>query len=135
MLTTFWSTEFTITPSLQANNVLPITVNGALCSPNSYLNKPCVSVTICTPAPQRVRLSMTSCWIPEVSGADLQAALTYLSHRQPVTRAYWPSVSRSQMVLRSGGPFRRRHNSGERNLLLRSRSRPSTRRRNLLARA
>ena len=44
-----WSTEFTVTPSLQANNVLPITVNGALCSPNSYLNKPCVSVTICTP--------------------------------------------------------------------------------------
>lgn len=44
-----WSTEFTITPSFPANNVMPITVNGSLCSPNSYLNKPCVSVTICTP--------------------------------------------------------------------------------------
>ena len=32
-----------------ANNVIPITVNGALCSANSYLNKPCVSVTVCTP--------------------------------------------------------------------------------------
>ncbi len=45
----FWSTEFTINPSLQANNVMPITVNGSLCSPNSYPNKPCVSVTVCTP--------------------------------------------------------------------------------------
>ena len=32
-----------------ANNVIPITVNGALCSANSYLNKPCVSVTVCSP--------------------------------------------------------------------------------------
>ncbi len=35
-----------------ANNVLPITVNGSLCSAStsaSYLNKPCVSVTVCTP--------------------------------------------------------------------------------------
>ncbi len=45
----FWSTEFTVTPPLQANNVLPITVNGSLCSSDSYLNKPCVSVTVCTP--------------------------------------------------------------------------------------
>jgi hypothetical protein len=30
--------------------VLAITVNGSLCSNNSYINKPCVSVTICTPA-------------------------------------------------------------------------------------
>ena len=33
-------------------NVLPITVNGALCSSatsGSYFNKPCVSVTVCTP--------------------------------------------------------------------------------------
>jgi hypothetical protein len=30
-------------------NVLPITVNGSLCSSGSYTNKPCVSVTICTP--------------------------------------------------------------------------------------
>jgi len=34
----------------QGNNVLSITVNGSLCSPEtSYFNKPCVSVTICTP--------------------------------------------------------------------------------------
>src|SRR3990172_4038234 len=32
-----------------ANNVLPITVNGSLCSVNSYPNKPCVSLTVCTP--------------------------------------------------------------------------------------
>jgi len=32
-----------------AANVLPITVNGSLCSANSYVNKPCVSVTVCTP--------------------------------------------------------------------------------------
>jgi hypothetical protein len=35
-----------------ASNVLPITVNGSLCSAStsaSYVNKPCVSVTICTP--------------------------------------------------------------------------------------
>ncbi len=34
------------------NNILPITVNGSLCSPatsTSYLNKPCVSVTVCVP--------------------------------------------------------------------------------------
>src|SRR5659263_116907 len=30
-------------------NVVPITVNGSLCSSGSYLNKPCVSVTVCTP--------------------------------------------------------------------------------------
>jgi hypothetical protein len=30
-------------------NVMPITVNGSLCSAGSYLNKPCVSVTVCTP--------------------------------------------------------------------------------------
>ena len=34
-----------------ASNVLPITVNGSLCSAStsaSYINKPCVSVTVCT---------------------------------------------------------------------------------------
>jgi len=30
-------------------NVLPITVNGSLCSIGSYSNKPCVSVTVCIP--------------------------------------------------------------------------------------
>ncbi len=30
-------------------NVISITVNGSLCSAGSYLNKPCVSVTVCTP--------------------------------------------------------------------------------------
>lgn len=44
-----WSTKFTVSPPLQTNNVLPITVNGSLCSANSYPNKPCVSVTVCTP--------------------------------------------------------------------------------------
>lgn len=39
------------TGTATANNVLPITVNGALCSAvtsSNYLNKPCVSVTVCT---------------------------------------------------------------------------------------
>lgn len=44
----FSSTTLTVT-GVAANNVIPITVNGSLCSANSYLNKPCVSVTICTP--------------------------------------------------------------------------------------
>lgn len=39
-----WSTAIYV-----ADNVLPITVNGSLCSANSYPNKPCVSVTVCTP--------------------------------------------------------------------------------------
>ena len=44
------STTLTVTPGGSgANNVLSITVNGSLCSTNSYLNKPCVSVTVCTP--------------------------------------------------------------------------------------
>jgi hypothetical protein len=32
-----------------ANNVMPVTVNGSLCSSGSYFNKPCTSVTVCTP--------------------------------------------------------------------------------------
>ena len=44
------STTLTVTPGgSEANNVLPITVNGSLCSANSYPNKPCVSITVCTP--------------------------------------------------------------------------------------
>ncbi len=44
------STTLTVTPAeSEGNNVLPITVNGSLCSINSYFNKPCVSVTICSP--------------------------------------------------------------------------------------
>ena len=41
------STAMTVNSAIK--NVLPITVNGPLCSANSYPNKPCVSVTICTP--------------------------------------------------------------------------------------
>ncbi len=36
-------------PAPTAYNVLLVTVNGSLCSSNSYLNKGCVSVTLCTP--------------------------------------------------------------------------------------
>jgi hypothetical protein len=44
------STILTVTPGgSEASNVLSITVNGSLCSTNSYFNKPCVSVTVCTP--------------------------------------------------------------------------------------
>ncbi len=40
------------TPPASTNNVLSITVNGSLCSSetsSSYPNKPCVSLTVCTP--------------------------------------------------------------------------------------
>jgi hypothetical protein len=40
----FWTTAIDVT-----NNVLPVSVNGSLCSAGSYPNKPCVSVTVCTP--------------------------------------------------------------------------------------
>lgn len=36
-------------PASSASNVLAITVNGSLCTNNSYSNKPCASVTICSP--------------------------------------------------------------------------------------
>jgi hypothetical protein len=36
-------------PTITGSNVLPITVNGSLCLSSSYLNEPCVSVTICNP--------------------------------------------------------------------------------------
>jgi hypothetical protein len=39
-------TVLTVTPM---DNVLAVTVNGSLCSSNSYPNKPCVSVTVCSP--------------------------------------------------------------------------------------
>ncbi|MCX6224948.1 MAG: DUF3443 family protein [Bacteroidia bacterium] len=46
----FNTTQLTVN-STAMDNVLPITVNGSLCLPSSikYLNKPCVSVTICYP--------------------------------------------------------------------------------------
>jgi uncharacterized protein YjdB len=39
----------TVTGATAKVNVMTVTVNGALCSSGSYANKPCVSVTICTP--------------------------------------------------------------------------------------
>lgn len=42
----------TLTVTAQPPNILPITVNGSLCSvatSANYVNKPCVSVTVCTP--------------------------------------------------------------------------------------
>jgi len=43
------NTTLTVTVVTTGDNVLSITVNGSLCSSNSYLNKPCVSVTVCSP--------------------------------------------------------------------------------------
>ena len=43
------STLLTVTGGGGTANVLSITVNGSLCSSGSYQNKPCVSVTVCTP--------------------------------------------------------------------------------------
>lgn len=48
----FGSTVLTVSGGSTAINVLPVTVNGSLCSPATsdlYWNKPCVSVTVCTP--------------------------------------------------------------------------------------
>ncbi len=42
------SSPVVVNPVL-ADNALLITVNGSLCAGNAFLNKPCVSVTICTP--------------------------------------------------------------------------------------
>lgn len=36
-------------PVVTGNNVLTMTVNGSTCAAGSYVNKPCVSVTVCTP--------------------------------------------------------------------------------------
>ena len=36
-------------PTMTGSNVVPITVNGSLCLSNSYVNEPCVSITICNP--------------------------------------------------------------------------------------
>lgn len=44
------STTMTVTGPAVFNNVLPLSVNGSLCSAgSSYPNKPCVSVTVCAP--------------------------------------------------------------------------------------
>lgn len=45
-------TNGTTLAPLIGNNVLTLSVNGSLCSAHSYLNKPCVSVTICSPGNQ-----------------------------------------------------------------------------------
>src|SRR5689334_2706925 len=42
-------TNPSVLPSLTGANVLALSVNGSQCSANSYPNKPCVSVTVCTP--------------------------------------------------------------------------------------
>ena len=44
------ATDLTLTADgVAPANVMAITVNGSLCSAASYLNKPCVSVTVCNP--------------------------------------------------------------------------------------
>ena len=43
------STVLTVNSAPTGSNVLALTVNGSTCS-NSYPNKPCVSVTVCTPS-------------------------------------------------------------------------------------
>jgi hypothetical protein len=43
------STQLTVTPASSIDNTMLITVNGTLCSANSFPNKPCVNVTICSP--------------------------------------------------------------------------------------
>lgn len=43
------STTVTASPAGTPANVMAVSVNGGLCSAGSYLNKPCVSVTVCNP--------------------------------------------------------------------------------------
>lgn len=43
------SALMTVTAAPPAVNIMNVTVNGSLCSAGSYPNKPCVSVTICSP--------------------------------------------------------------------------------------
>ena len=43
------STLLTVNSAPSGNNVLTLTVNGSNCSAGSYQNKPCVSVTVCSP--------------------------------------------------------------------------------------
>lgn len=43
------STLLTVTDAPPAVNTMNVTVNGSLCSGGSYPNKPCISVTICSP--------------------------------------------------------------------------------------
>lgn len=43
------STTVTASPAGVPANVMAVSVNGGLCSAGSYLNKPCVSVTVCNP--------------------------------------------------------------------------------------
>ena len=43
------STLLTVNSVVSGNNVLTLTVNGSNCSAGSYQNKPCVSVTVCSP--------------------------------------------------------------------------------------
>ena len=43
------STLLTVLLNNADDNVLKVTVNGSLCSTGSYPNKPCVSVTVCSP--------------------------------------------------------------------------------------
>jgi hypothetical protein len=38
-----------VTSGSTGDNVIPVSVNGSLCSNNAYINQPCVSVTICAP--------------------------------------------------------------------------------------
>ncbi len=43
------STHLTVNSAVSGSNVLTLTVNGSNCSAGSYQNKPCVSVTVCSP--------------------------------------------------------------------------------------
>ena len=43
------STLMTVNSAVSGSNVLTLTVNGSNCSLDSYQNKPCVSVTVCSP--------------------------------------------------------------------------------------
>lgn len=38
--------------TIEGNNVMPLSVNGSLCSKDSYPNKPCTSITVCVPGTQ-----------------------------------------------------------------------------------
>lgn len=43
-------------PPIEGDNVMAISVNGSLCSSNSYLNKPCVSLKVCSPGKNNCKI-------------------------------------------------------------------------------
>jgi hypothetical protein len=80
-----------VDPGLLLPNVLPVSVNGPGCSAGSYLNKPCVSVTVCVPG-------TATCQV--INDLLLDTGSTGLR----VFSQVMPTLALPQVVSRSGVP-------------------------------